>query len=420
MSDDVESLVGRATQAFWNGGNIAVAKPLLQSAVERDPQHHAAQWFLFQCELIEGDLTAARARGERLVELVPNNPVMILSLVRALAAIGDLETARAVIAANLTPAEVALDRCNIGPDHFMEAVLFEIAGQPEVSYATSRAMCREDDVTLIDWTSVADADELRAALKHMRGLVRNRDICIFGRGPSIKDLETETERLRGHDFVPFVISEFREVMDRVLGKAGKLPGLACMTSLEVIRARAEDLRALSASEAFIGLVLPDFIHHQLRDGAQDRDLAQAIVADSRRIFTYKCQGEISFPAPHAPLDFPTINTLLHALGAAILLEPRRIFLFGFEGKARAAAGAYYYAQDYKAAYMGQDWQTRTARWLWWDSFRFNQVAPCFINHLQLLHDVPYPLIYNVCQDSAITCFPRIWLDEYSRLTRGDT
>jgi hypothetical protein len=418
MSEDLEAMVGRAAQMFWHGPDYPKARPLFQIAVERDPDHLVAQWFLFQCELIDGDVKAARERGEILVRLSPNSPSMLLSLVRGLVANGELDMARAAVAQQLTRAEIAIDRRNAGPDHFMEAVLFETVGEKEQSVAVSRAICREGDVTLIDWSTTQDEAALRSALKHMRAKVRHRDICIFGRGPSIKDLQGEHHRLRGHDFVPFVMSEFKEVAERVLAGAGKSPGLVCMTSLDVVRSCASDLRTACSSNEFIGLVLPDFIHHQLRDGTADSDLAHDIVADTNRVFTYKCKGEISFPSPHSPLDFPTINTLLHALGAAILLEPRRIFLFGFEGKS-TPTGEYYFAENDKASSLGQNWQSRTERWLRWDSFRFNQVTPCFINHLQLLHDVQYPLIYNVCKDSAITCFPRIWLDEYSSLTKAD-
>lgn len=402
---------------FWRGPDYPKARPLLATAVLRNPKHLVAQWFLFQCELIDGDLSAARERGELLVKLSANNHVMILSWVRALVASGDLDAARAAIAQHLIRVDPTADRRNIGANHFIEAALFELVGQGDVSFETSRAMCRENDVTLIDWSKVEKADEIRAALKDMRAKVRNRDICIFGRGPSIKELEADPGRLHGHDFVPFVLSEYQEVAERVLAKVGKTPGLACMTSQVVVRAYADNLRALHASDDFVALTIPDFLDQQLRNSEEDRELAGQILSDPRRVFSYRCQAELNLPVPCDPLHFPTINTLLHALGLAILLEPRRIFLFGFEGKANAATGEYYYAEDYKASYMGEGWQNRTARWLWWDSFRFNHVAPCFINHLQLLHDVRYPLIYNVCKDSAITCFPRIGLDDYSTLVK---
>ena len=33
-----------------------------------------------------------------------------------------------------------------------------------------------------------------------------------------------------------------------------------------------------------------------------------------------------------PLHFPAINTLICAIGPAVLAKPRRIFLFGFDGQ----------------------------------------------------------------------------------------
>lgn len=418
MTEDLEAMVRRAAEMFWHGPDYPKARPVLETAVDRDPNHLVAQWFLFQCELIDGDLPQARARGELLVKLSPNNHVMILSWVRALAASGDLDAARAVIAQHLIRVDLASDRRNIGANPLIEAVLFQLVGQEDASFETSRALCRENDVTLIDWSTVERGGEIRAALKHMRAKVRNRDICIFGRGPSIKDLEADPGRLGGHDFVPFVLSEFQEVAERVLAKVGKTPGLVCMTSQNVVRACADNLRALYSSDDFIALTIPAFLDHQLRNSEENRTLAEQFLSDSHRVFAYRCQAELNFPVPCDPLHFPTVNTLLHALGLAVLLEPRRIFLFGFEGKV-SAAGEYYYAEQDKASTLGERWQNRTARWLWWDSFRFNHVAPCFINHLHLLHDAQFPLIYNVCKDSALTCFPRIGLDDYSRLVRGE-
>jgi hypothetical protein len=337
---------------------------------------------------------------------------MLLSLVRALVASGDVDAARAAITRHLVRANLTAERRSVPSNNLHEAVLFEAVGQRALSYATSHAMCREGDVSLIDWSRVENAGAVRAALTRMRAKLGGRDICIFGRGPSMKDLEADPGRLAGHDFVPFVLSEFREVAERVLAKTGKTPGLVCMTSHDVVRAVADDLRALYASDDFIALTIPDFLEQAVRADAQDRTLLD----NADRVFVYRAQAELSLPVPSDPLHFPTINTLLHALGLAILLAPRRIFLFGFDGQA-APSGEHYYAEEYKAAYMGQGWQDRTTRWLWWDSFRFNHVAPCFINHLQLLHDVPYPLIYNVSQHSAITCFPRLDLDGYAALVK---
>src|SRR3546814_7112346 len=92
--EDVEAQVRRAIGMFWHGPTRPQARPLLQQAVDRDRKHLVAQWFLFQCEWIDGDVPAARARGQILVELSQKNPVMDLSLVRALVAAGDIEAAR--------------------------------------------------------------------------------------------------------------------------------------------------------------------------------------------------------------------------------------------------------------------------------------------------------------------------------------
>lgn len=419
QTEDVDNLVQQAAKMFWHGPDYPKARPALQHIIGISPDNITAQWFLFMCELIDGDLSAARARGETLLKLAPNSPGMILSLVRAQVAGGDVAAGRAAIKQHLIRDDLRADRRNLSTNQLTEAVLLELTGQHEESFEASRAMCREDDVSLIDWSSIAEAGEIRDAVAHMRAKLRHRDICIFGRGPSIKELEADPGRLSGHDFVPFVMSEFGEVRDRVLAKAGKVPGLVCMTSQVVVHAVSYDLRALCASEQFLGMAVPDFLIQNMLDSDADRDLAQEIFADRRRILPYRCRGEIDLPLPCNPLVFPTVNTVLHALGLAVLLEPRRIFMFGFDGQA-SPAGEYYYAEDYKASYMGDGWQRRTASWLWWDSFRFNHLAPCFVNHLHLLHDAPFPLIYNVCKNSAIDCFPRIDLNEYSRLTKASS
>lgn len=414
MTESVDELVDRAQRLFWAGQ--AGARPLLETAVAQAPQHIAAQWFLFMCELVDGDLSAARARGELLLKLSPNNPVLILSHVRALAADGELEAARMIVARHLVRHDMAADRRSLMANHFIEAVLFNIIGQPDLSYEASRTMCRDNDVPLVDWSQTKyDGAGIRVSLKDVRAPVKNRDICIFGRGPSAKELEAHTDRLRGHDFVPFLINEFQAVTERILTKAGKQPGLLCMTTSGVMRKCADDLRALYASDGFLGLAVANAIYDELRNSAEDD-----LLPEDRRIITFDSSGaEIDLPTPRNPLAFPTINTLVHALGAAILLEPRRIFLFGFDGKTSGRTGERYYAEDDKASYMAVGWEDRMERWLAWDTLRFNQVTTCFINHLHLLHDIKYPLIYNVGPDSALTCFPRIGLDDYSALTEGD-
>lgn len=416
MPEDIEALVQRAVGMFWHGPTRPEARPLLQHAVDRDWTHLVAQWFLFQCELIDGDISAARARGQLLVELSPNNPVMVLSLVRALVADGDIRAAQAVVDANLNRSKLPIDRRKLTQNDLIDAILLEIVGRKEDSYRASRAMCREGEVSLLDWSQTEGAAEIRATLQHLRSRVRGRDICIFGRGPSMQRMETEIQNLRRHDFVSILINEFQDVAERILAPLGKKPGLICITSRAVLNTCLDALQPLHSSPDFIALTVPAFLDTGLRSGLLEHDPVSFIISDPHRYLVYNAEREIAFPVPVAPLDFPIVNTLLHALGVAVLLEPRRIFLHGFDGQMSVSTGEFYYAMQGKS-YLANaaNWQDQTARWLLWDSFRVNHLAPCFVNHLHLLHDVRYPLIFNVCKHSAITCFPRIDFDDYLSL-----
>lgn len=416
---NVEAAVEQAVKMFWHGPDHPKARPQFQSIVESNPDHLVSQWFLFQCELIDGDIAAANARGEVLMRLSPGSPVMLLSHVRALVAAGDIGAARAAIDRHPLSRSAVFDRRNLSNNEIAMVVALQLAGEPDRSFAMSRAMCREDGVPLADWSQVENAVEVKATLAHMSERVGGRDICIFGRGPSMRELETAAEALRERDFVPFVINEFQDVAANILARAGKRPGLVSMTSFEVLRACASDLRTLCDSDGFIGLSLPLFVRRLLEEMPSESDLASALQARRHQIFSYTCEGELNCPIPLRPLDFPIVNTLLHALGTAVLLKPRRIFLFGFDQGGNAETGEYYYAEHLKDAGLEKGWQSRTERWLRWDAFRVSHLAPCFVNHLHMLHDVDYPLIYNVCKHSAITCFPRIELDDYLALDRGD-
>ena len=111
---------------------------------------------------------------------------------------------------------------------------------------------------------------------------------------------------------------------------------------------------------------------------------------------------------------------------AVLAKPRRIFLFGFDGRIKGedseAAGALYFKEDHKDYHTPRRVDSEV-RWfakahLWWDTIHFNEIAPAMIRHLTLLFDLPMPLIYNVCPDSALDCFPRITFDRFLEIVTG--
>jgi hypothetical protein len=107
----------------------------------------------------------------------------------------------------------------------------------------------------------------------------------------------------------------------------------------------------------------------------------------------------------------------------VLATPRRIFLFGFDGQIKGrdsqVPGALYYREEHAAYQMTTRTPAAVRRatqsWLWWDSLRFNELAPTVVRHVALLFDLPVPPIYNVCADSALTVFPRLTFGRFRDL-----
>jgi hypothetical protein len=144
------------------------------------------------------------------------------------------------------------------------------------------------------------------------------------------------------------------------------------------------------------------------------------------LFWFDCFKELLPPSPVDPLHFPAINTLICALGVGLLAQPRRLFLFGFDGQIQGhdvhRPGAHYYHEDHPAYYRPRRREPELQRLnkgcLRWDTTRFNETAAVVIRHVTLLFDLPRPPIYNVCFDSALDPFPRITFERFREIVSG--
>jgi hypothetical protein len=201
----------------------------------------------------------------------------------------------------------------------------------------------------------------------------------------------------------------------VLRPIGRRLDFVCMTHPKVVEVQASALREwLCAVPTSVLIPAPD---HK-RTCCNNR--RTGFPARQSGAFWFDCFSEQLPPSPLDPLHIPAINTLIRALSVGILARPRRVFLFGFDGKIEGSdihrVGAHYYRDGHQAYHAPHRKEAEVRRinvgWLLWDSTRFSETAPVVVRHMSLLFDLPLPPIYNVCLNSALTPFPRVSFDRF--------
>lgn len=410
--DDPEAIHELAIALYRGGGAyMRESRIVFERLIARQPDNTEALGQLYVLSLLEGDYGSALGFARRWLDACPGLPQANIAVVRAHLALGNTDAAQTCAKQALFKLrEEALAIQGHRAVTEFEPLLEALAGDMPAARRASFRFCEFHAHFSGASTHAPDDTEALDRIAQLRAQVRGRDIYLFGRGPSLRDL-SGSRIFSGLGGIAVCINEFGFTADQLLTPAGIPVGAVCFTNAAVLDSQRALLQAIAHRPEFMGAFLVSL--------DEIRRIASAMIAaaeiKARQIITFHGTSEFALPAPGHSLRMPAINTLGMALGMVTLLEPRRIFLFGFDGRATGpteAIGSLYFGESEKLPVIADSARVFTAGYLWWDSFRFNQIAESMLYHLAILHGIQLPVIYNVCPSSGITVFPRISIDDF--------
>jgi tetratricopeptide (TPR) repeat protein len=401
-----------------SGYGIAEARDCYERVLAAAPDDAAALLRLYYFAIADGDCARALSLAQATDRAYPGDAQIVARVARAHELLGDWPNAVAQYRRAESLCESAGAPFPDSPNAALKPVFARAAGDLARSEALSEQLCRAHGAPLANVCDKRYPGDCLERIARLRDHVAGRDIYLFGFGPSLQDLVNQKSVIAGRDFAAMSLTTFPVIEDSILRDFGRRIDIACLTHPRPLDQLAAAIRERASQAPPFFLALPLCI----RDGAEAMGNRELLDDRTARIVWFEALSELP-PSPRAPLDFPGINTLSCALAVAVLARPRRIFLFGFDGKIRGedpqAAGSLYFGEE-DSRYHAPARRTTAGRqttksWLWWDSRRFNETAPVTLRHVALLFDMPLPPIYTVCPDSALEPFPRISMAQFAEL-----
>ncbi len=421
--DDLDAIRRLAGCLAQSGPTMPEGHRLFERLGRLAPADPVVLHYLHLFAMMQGDYERAIRMIETLDRQHPGDPGSMLRIGRALDQLGDRPAA-------VEHYRRALARCRDGHEPFphgphsaLEPVLARLAGDDDMSSRLSRELCQESGVGLADLSHPRYPKDCARSISQLQELVAGRDLFMFGFGPSLAEVVARKAEIASADFASITLSSFQIVEDSLLKPLDRRIDIVCMTHPTMARLQAPKVREWLAEVPRGRLTAPLWLqeHSEIAAGPE------FLRAGSERVFWHDSVNEQLPPSPADPLHFPAINTLMCAMGVAVLARPRRVFLFGFDGRIRGSdssrKGALYFREEsdaYHAAGRSED-DTRsyTKATLWWDSLRFNEFAPIVLRHVALLFNLPQPPIFNVNVDSALEPFPRVTFDRFREIVSVD-
>lgn len=420
--DRPEILGHLAAILYQNGPGAVEARPLFERLLERQPRDPVALHYLYLYAMFDGDFPRAASLAEALDHDHPGDPNTAARIARAYQQLGERGQAQRWFTEAVVRCDTKDYPFPYGPYAPLKPMFARLAGGAADWSALSRALCQDSGVGLANLSNPRYPPDCEKAIERLRSCIRGRDLCIFGNGPSLSDVVKNRDSFGPLDVVAMSMSSFQIIDDDIMVPAGKRLELACMTHPVVVMDQARRVEAWFASVPGAMLALPVGLMNNVVRGRELR----AIADSPDRLFWFDCFSESLPPSPSDPLHFPAINTLMCALGVAVIGAPRRIFLFGFDGQTKGEdlqeATAVYYRDGHEAYHAPHRKDPAVRRlqkpFLWWDTLRFNESGPVVVRQVALLFNVPIPPIYNVCPDSALDPFPRISFERFRQIAAG--
>jgi len=266
---------------------------------------------------------------------------------------------------------------------------------------------------------------LRTQLRKLREITRGKDICICGNGPSIQAFVDKPSLFKSKDIGFMGLNNFSIVWDDIIGQVdAEQMSLVIISHPNVLLNNSSDLEAFLRKPYPTMVLLSDFaLYHVLGKESQ-----KYLYELDHKIFKYGVNDDLP-PSLKEPLNLPSMNTMLCALSIAVIGQPRRIFLLGFDqnisGDDPEREGAIRYKQndnryaDLKRSVFSDSeytaWRNHDANWLRWDAIRVNETSMVTLHMLSLIYGVDLPPIYNVCPNSALEAFPKIDVQKFKEL-----
>ena len=416
--DDPASLRQWAQCLTQIGHRLFEAEALYDRLFQMAPDDTVGLHYRYIYAMLSGNYRAAIENAESFDRLHPNDPQRTANIARALRLRGEEEDAREQYR---RAAELCDDVASPFPEGraaSMRPIYTALAGDPKAAERYSTEICRDGGLGLADPDHPRYPPGWLDSMAKARARVRGCDLYVFGNGPSLADAAARHKEMADLDFFVMTMSTFQLAEQDILAPIGKSVDFVCVTHPGVLADQSASLRSLFARSPEAALVMPIWLRELEEANGPSSSLVHG------HVLWFDCYGQ--HPAhPGEPLHVPAVNTLLGALCTALLLEPRRIFLFGFDGRikgedSQAAEALYYKEHDpsyLKTARGNPAARELTRKWLWWDSLQFNEVAPHALRHTALLFDLDLPPIYNVCPGSALTPFPRVSFERFLEIAR---
>jgi tetratricopeptide (TPR) repeat protein len=413
--DNIEAISQLATVLYFSGQGVAESRPWFEKLLALDAKNRTALHYLYYFAITSGQHHRALRYAQSFLEQDPHNPRVAAWIGRAHDLLGNRDECVKAYDKARDLCEDPLAPQGPNPSITLKPAYAHGGFRYRESESISEAMCAPRGIGVSILPGKQFPEDTAARIERLRRLVAGRDIMLFGFGPSLQDIAASRRMFADFDFASMTLSTFSIIEEHILNDLGRRIDIVCQTHPRVVELQANALaERFAAPEPFM-LTLPLNSHAMVGQ-------LPGLAAHADRILWFDAIDE-SPPAPHNPLHFCSINTLLCAVNIAVLACPRRVFLFGFDGKIRGESahesGALYFAENdarYNAPRRREaDVRDQVRAYLWWDTRLFNENAPVSLRHVSLLFDIPLPPIYNVCPDSALEPFPRISIAEFQKL-----
>ena len=420
--DNVDAIRQLAASLSYSTPGNSEARPLFERVLQFAPTDAVALHYLHYYSMFEGDYRRAIELAETLDRHHPGSMDTAARIGRAYRLLGDRTAAAEHYAQAAERTELAQFPFPYGPYAAMKPVFAALAGDQAASERLSSELCRQGGIGIADLSKSIYPNDCAEAIDRLQARVAGRDIYIFGFGPSLAEITARTDDFVALDFSAMTISNFPLIEENLLAPIGRRIDIVCITHPVVLESHAANIRSWFSDLPTAVLAMPLWLRgYADRTGGPD-----FLLGRSDHLFWFDAFNDVFPASPADPLQIPAVNSLICALGVALLAKPRRIFLFGFDGRIKGddsqRPDALYFKEDDKSYYTPHRSEAEARQLikanLWWDTLRFDELASITLRHLALLFDLPHPPIYNVCPDSALESFPRISIDRFLQLTSG--
>tara|TARA_Y100001960_G_scaffold272238_1_gene299572 strand:- start:1476 stop:2879 length:1404 start_codon:yes stop_codon:yes gene_type:complete len=418
-TNDIEILCRGAEILCRYFPGLLIAEKAYERVLELDFQHALALKSLSWMAASQGNYERAVEFGERLI-MIPeeDTPENFFIAARACRLNGSFDRAQVLLRkiVNLIPT----DRPSVAlrDGSALKPVAAFLGGWEDEAEAAIREICCRDGAGyyLRDIEYYPDAIDLR--LDRLRKITAGKDICIYGAGPSVANVAMEKNILSQNNFIHFIINTFSIIEDEILKPAGAKLSLTCFSHPAVLLGNNERLNEFLKRDYPTMALISDFVLYYCVRRPEFAYLHDHV----DQLFRYRATNKLP-PTPRDPLGFPSLNTLMLALCAAVLGRPRRIFLFGFDQRVEGAAAekeSMVYYKELDERYPAHDRSNLSRRkhisdWVKWDAIQVNEISCVTLRMLALMFRVELPPIYNVCPDSALESFPKIDIKQFLKM-----